>query len=107
MKITALLIELTAESALLDLPEPVPFFPVVDVRTAELALLDPPAFVPRPGVPVLVAEPRAQVASCGDFLIPPGPAFPGLLPVVSRLGGLHTSGSSMGKPEEVGYSSKG
>lgn len=63
-------LKLTVESPLLDFPETVPFFPVVEARTPEFTLLEPPAFAGRPVVLVLV-EPRAHAPSCGDFLIPP------------------------------------
>lgn len=94
------------ESALsvLDLLEP--FLPIVDDRTPELVLLEAPDFPPRGAAPPLV-EPRAHAPSCEGFLMPPWPDLVGLLLAVSRLGGLQTSGSSMGAPDEVGYSSSG
>lgn len=110
------LVELTSESVLLEfnLPEAFPLFPgrpeAVEALTPELVLLEALDFAPRPAVPDLT-EPRAQVASWEDFLTLTWPVFVDLLfPYCcwgSRLGGLQTSGSSVGATEEVGYSSSG
>lgn len=99
------LIEITAESALLELGFPFlkELLEAADDLTAEPPLL-PLGFALRLGVPVL-AEPRAQAPSWEDFLALDWPLV-GLRVGVS-LGGAHTSGSSKGAGEDVGYSSNG
>lgn len=98
------LIEITAESALLELGFPflTELLEEFDDLTAEPPLL-PLGFVLRLGA--VLDEPRVQAPSCEDFLALDWPLV-GLRVGVS-LGGAHTSGSSKGAVEDVGYSSNG
>lgn len=88
-----------------------PFFPVNPEEVEDL-ITEPTLLAldlaPRPAIPDL-DELRAHVAS-EDFRALAGLLFNDLLPPYcwpSRLGGLQTSGSSKGAPDDVGYSSNG
>lgn len=93
--------KITVESALFEL-----CFPFLTELLEAVDLTAPPliplGFALRLGVPVL-DEPRAQAPSWEDFLALDWPLV-GLRVGVS-LGGAHTSGSSKGAGEDVGYSS--